>query len=233
MLDIKKEALKMVIDLQNMSKNAYRLRINNENVRRLKRRAIAELAEDRLAEFVFTVLNGKEYKVYINANLNGVLPDIIVIRDNVIIGIIELKMNFGWCRYIFDPMKNNKLIYDKKSQIHDRVKEIDKLQNNEIIFNDGESKVRVRIAKNCKIFYVSTSLENYISARNMIDDFKDFIKRNSRYKDKISFSVMVETYHNKNGKGWPSKDDIDKSIEKLFNTEYGINKMIETIKNTY
>ncbi len=142
----------MILDLQDMSKNAFKLRINNTNVRRLKRRGIAELAEDRLAEFIFTALNSKEYKVYINANLNGVLPDIIVIRNNIIVGIIELKMNFGWCRYIFDPKRNNKLIYgDKVSPIHDRVKEIDNLRNSEISFNNGESDVNVRIAPNCKI----------------------------------------------------------------------------------
>ena len=231
MINIKKETLKLVLDLQKMSKSADKLSIRNDRIRRLKKRAIAEDAEDRLAEFLFNVLDDKKIEIYINGSINGLRPDIIILKDNVVIAIVELKMNFGWCRNIFDPKIDNKYRYSERSQIHERFKTLEKLKNKDISFDNGSENISIKLSSKYKLFYVSTSEENYLGNTNMKDDFKQFIKDNPLYKNIVYFSVLTERYHYDRLKDeWPKENEISESIDVLFDTEFGINKLIERIK---
>ncbi len=225
---IREKTFELVKDLQSMSENADKLTYNIKNIRRLKRRSIAELTEDRFAKYLYDVLENNNIEIYINANLKGLRPDIAIIKNNEVIAIIELKMNFGWCRNIFDPVGCE---YKEKSQIHKRFESFENIRMQDIKFDDGMCTRIIRINNKCNIYYISTSDENYISKRNMIDDYNDFIKRNKQMKNKVLFYIISGKYHyDKSSKIWPSLEDINKSIDKLLETEYGMSSLIEHIK---
>ena len=229
--DIKKETLQLVLDFQKMSKDADKTKYDIYNIKRLKKRSIAELAEDRFAKYLYDVINNKDFYYYINPNVDGMRPDIMIVNSKQeIIALIEIKINLGFCRNIFqvDEKKKNKRDY----QIDNRVNKFCSIKDKTIIFNDGVEDKQLRFSKNCKIYYVSTSLENYIKDRDMIDDYKAYVSKNSNYKNFLKFYVIVNRYHKYKDGGlirYVSKDEISLSIDDLFNSDFGMNSMINEI----
>ncbi len=74
---------------------------------------------------------------------------------------------------------------------------------------------------------------NYISnERTMELDYYEFLNRHEELKDFLNFYIISRSHHYiKENNNWSSKLEIDKLIEKLFNTQFGINKLIQKLKN--
>ena len=230
-MDIKDRTVKYIMRLQELSMNANKLN-NNDKIKRFVRRPIASLAEDEFAYYLYDVLDDKNIEIFINANINGIRPDIIIVKNDIIVSIIELKVNIGFCRNIFDQYKDGKQRYKEKSQIHKRYKDFEKLKNKSINFSDGNIVRDLKLSNNAKLNYVITSLESYTGS--ILNDYSDFIKRNNNYKNKVMLYLFCDKYHygklDDKKELWPSKKEISESVIKYFNTEIGLNKLIESIK---
>ena len=232
MKDIKKKTLELTLELQTKSKEADQYPYGTKNVQRLSRRSIAEIAEDMFAKYLYETLEDREVRIYVNGNLKGMKPDIIVVKNNVVIAIVELKINFGWCRNIFDPLENNQYKYKERSIIPKRIEEYQSLKEKIIHFKIKKNEsLELLVSKHSKVYYICTSEENYISKRSVREDYEDFMKRNSNLKEKLRFGILVREYHDYKGNNlWTTKKEIEISINELFKTKYGMNRIIEEIK---
>lgn len=233
MIDIKEKTLDLVLKLQKESKNSDKYNYGTNNIKRLSKRSIAEIAEDMFAKYLYEVLEDEDIKIYINGNIKGMKPDIIVIKNNIIRAIIELKINFGWCRNIFNPKDKGKNKYKEASSVPDRIRDYNSLKGSIIKFaiQKNKDKIDLTLSNDCKIYYICTSKENYISGRDLIKDYEDFIDREKKIKEYLRFGIITDEYHDykKNGE-WPSKEQISSSIDSLFKTKYGMNEIIKEIK---
>jgi len=234
MKDVKKETIKLALELQTKAKDADKYDYGTNNIQRLSKRSIAEISEDIFAKYLYEVLEDKDIKIYINGNIKGMKPDIIVVKNNIIRAIIELKINFGWCRNIFDPRENNHYKYKEKSNIPERIKKYNSLKKCSIHFKSkNEKSIELQVSNQCKVYYICTSKENYISKRSVREDYEDFIKKHLNLKEYLRFGIVVKEYHNyKNNNIWPTKEEIESSINELFKTKYGMNKILEEIKES-
>ena len=88
MKDVKKETIKLALELQTKAKDADKYDYGTNNIQRLSKRSIAEISEDIFAKYLYEVLEDKDIKIYINGNIKGMKPDIIVVKNNIIRAII-------------------------------------------------------------------------------------------------------------------------------------------------
>ena len=223
------KTVELAMNFQKMEKNADKV-TGNDNIKRMLKRSIAEIVEDRFACFLDECLNDPNLKYYINPWINGIRPDIMIIKDNIIIALIEMKINFGYCRNIFDCNKSK-----EPSQIHERIETFIDLKNKSIKFKDNQEEQELKMSPNCLLYYITASTENYITKdkNKMIDDYNNFIKKNltKEYDKYIRFGIVCEEFHDYNSKRvYPSEEEIREGIKRLFKTEHGMNTIIDTIK---
>ena len=86
------------------------------NIIRGQSRSISSDIEDELSMFISNVLSNK-YIFYINSYIRienkGYRPDLLIIDNNKVIAMIEIKANMGYCRDARDVMNKLNSYHEK------------------------------------------------------------------------------------------------------------------------
>lgn len=165
------------------------------NISRGHSRSISTDVEDSVAIFISDILDDK-IEIFIDSSIRVDKihrPDILIVKDNKVIALIELKAQMGWCR------KANKVIDDEILRMHTIFSEA---QNLNCKFSNKDMR-KVEYDENVRLFLISLTASNVIEEK---------IKENIKYaKSKgISHFLLFDGWY------YELKDrDIDKFADEL------------------
>ena len=194
-----------------------------------------EDGELHLLNFLNSALDNN-YEIFFNSFLNGDRPDIIIVRKNAGVMIIEVK-DWKFQHYELNDKKRWKI---KKNGAITKSPIDQVFQYKENMFNLHLENLLEKKIKNAKIWNVITcAVYFHNESENSINEFliKPFID-DKKYQEFLKYNVSLlgnDSLETKNFKSLLSKKRMDGSISSLFNNDiyFSLCKYLKPPKHTY
>lgn len=210
----------LVEQIHNLYKEAKNSKYQHDRIFRGEGRSISSEMEDLFASFLIDKLPTNT-SLFINQTITTgtketrirIKPDIVVVRDNTIKSIIDLKMDLGYKRNEFGEFWDAR--DSQMSELYNKVFSLNKKDKG------VETKLELVFSKNAKLFFIVVSDKNINEAQ--LGEIK------SRIGKKINSEVyfLFEGVHPNS-----TKTSIDELILNVAKTEKVISEFLFELNKT-
>jgi hypothetical protein len=204
-----------IVKIVNVYQDARVSHYVDEKIRRGRSHSISSIAEDLLASYLIYAdkeidLIYIDQPVHVHDTVKSFIPDIVIVRNDIITAFLDLKMDLGYKREgLID-------LCEKDSNL------LKLVRNKSCTLNDGQTKIKRTFTISKSAIYDIVVISNKNIAK---DKFEQQINGSKLYEKDVAVHVLTEKEH-------PNTYGLtpEELLERIQINEPAFNKMLSRIK---